>query len=76
MLSGSNVKYAIPYKIFDYISVQRPILAVAPKNSEVEGKIYDVTGAWVADIDTGIVENSLMWDGKAAERISGLCYPG
>ena len=33
--SGSDVNYAIPYKFFDYLSVKRPILAVAPQNSGV-----------------------------------------
>ena len=33
--SGSDVSYAIPYKFFDYLSVKRPILAVAPQNSAV-----------------------------------------
>jgi len=33
--SGSDVSYAIPFKFYDYLSVKRPILAVAPKNSAV-----------------------------------------
>jgi glycosyltransferase involved in cell wall biosynthesis len=31
--SGSDVSYAIPFKFFDYLSVERPIFAVAPENS-------------------------------------------
>jgi len=33
--SGSDVSYAIPFKFFDYLSVKRPILAIAPENSAV-----------------------------------------
>ncbi len=33
--SGFDVKYAIPFKLFDYLSVKRPIFAVAPRNSAV-----------------------------------------
>jgi glycosyltransferase involved in cell wall biosynthesis len=36
LLSGSDMKYSIPYKFFDYLSVKRPILGVAPENSAVE----------------------------------------
>ena len=35
LLSGSDVRYAIPFKIYDYLSVKRPIFAVAPGNSAV-----------------------------------------
>ena len=33
--SGDEVAYAIPYKFFDYLSVRRPILAVAPRASSI-----------------------------------------
>ncbi len=33
--SGSEFGYAIPFKFFDYLSVKRPILAVAPEDSAV-----------------------------------------
>ncbi|MEA1901779.1 MAG: glycosyltransferase [Thermodesulfobacteriota bacterium] len=33
--SGSEFRYAIPFKFYDYLSVKRPILAVAPENSAV-----------------------------------------
>jgi glycosyltransferase involved in cell wall biosynthesis len=33
--SGDDVPYAVPYKFFDYLSVRRPILAVAPRASGV-----------------------------------------
>ena len=35
LISGSDVRYALPYKIYDYLSVKKPILAVAPENSAV-----------------------------------------
>jgi len=43
--SGSDVKYAIPFKLFDYLSVRRPILAIAPRDSAV--------GALMNQIDCG-----------------------
>ena len=33
--SGDDVAYAVPFKFFDYLSVRRPILAVAPSKSSV-----------------------------------------
>lgn len=36
LVSGRDVSYALPYKIFDYLAAKRPILAVAPRHSEVE----------------------------------------
>jgi len=33
--SGSDFSYAIPFKFFDYLSVKRPIFAVAPESSAV-----------------------------------------
>lgn len=36
LLSGSDVRYAIPFKFFDYISVKRPILAISHENSGVQ----------------------------------------
>lgn len=33
--SGTDVGYAVPYKFFDYLSVKRPIFAVAPEDSAV-----------------------------------------
>ena len=33
--SGSDVSYAIPFKFFDYLSVKRPILAIASASSAV-----------------------------------------
>ena len=36
LISGSDVRYALPFKFFDYISVKKPILAIAIDNSEVQ----------------------------------------
>ncbi|MBI4369336.1 MAG: fibronectin type III domain-containing protein [Elusimicrobia bacterium] len=35
-----------------------------PKNDLVTGKVYDLTGAYVADMKQGTETDSLMWDGK------------
>jgi glycosyltransferase involved in cell wall biosynthesis len=42
MLSGSDVKYAIPFKFFDYLSVKKPILAVAPGNSAIADMMEEI----------------------------------
>jgi glycosyltransferase involved in cell wall biosynthesis len=34
--SGCDVMYAVPFKFFDYLSVKRPILTVAPRGSSME----------------------------------------
>lgn len=35
------------------------------KNSNInKGKIYDITGAEVADLQPGSTEDSLIWDGR------------
>lgn len=33
--SGTDVNYALPYKVFDYLATGRPILALTPKDSEL-----------------------------------------
>ena len=40
-LSGADVLYAIPYKIFDYISTGIPVLAITPENSELTSFMRD-----------------------------------
>ncbi|MFA6028723.1 MAG: hypothetical protein WC969_02585 [Elusimicrobiota bacterium] len=46
-----------------------------PKNASVEGKIYDLRGAFVAMMAPGPLENSLMWDGKMDGRtVTGGVY--
>ena len=45
--SGRDVKYALPFKFFDYLSVRRPILAVTPSDSAV--------AMFVSDLDCGEV---------------------
>jgi hypothetical protein len=46
-----------------------------PKDSGYEGKIFDVRGAFVADLRPGPVADSLLWDGKSGGRVvSGGVY--
>jgi hypothetical protein len=46
-----------------------------PRDSAFSGKIYDLNGAFVADMTNGPVANSLQWDGKAGGRpVSGGAY--
>jgi glycosyltransferase involved in cell wall biosynthesis len=33
--SGASVGYALPYKFFDYLKVEKPVFASAPENSSV-----------------------------------------
>jgi glycosyltransferase involved in cell wall biosynthesis len=33
--SGKDVLYALPFKLFDYLSLQKPIICISPKNSAV-----------------------------------------
>jgi len=35
-----------------------------PERLDVKGKIYDLSGAFVADMKSGPEQNSLLWDGK------------
>ena len=39
-----------------------------PSNAAVRGRIYDVTGSFVAEMAPGIVPNTLQWDGKMNGR--------
>lgn len=47
--SGTDVTYAIPYKIFDYLSTGKPILAITPEGSELARFIGESTFGRVAD---------------------------
>ena len=42
LLSGDDVSYAVPFKFFDYLRANRPMLAVAPKGSMVERLMSEV----------------------------------
>jgi hypothetical protein len=55
LLSGSDFRYAIPFKFFDYLSVKKPIFAIAPKNSSIY-RLMD-------EIDCG--ECAMIYDGNA-----------
>lgn len=46
-----------------------------PRDSAFSGKIYDLSGAFVADMAPGPLANTLQWDGKAGGRtVSGGAY--
>jgi glycosyltransferase involved in cell wall biosynthesis len=47
--SGDDVRYAVPFKFFDYLSVRRPILAVAPEESGVAQLMRSVDCGEFAD---------------------------
>jgi glycosyltransferase involved in cell wall biosynthesis len=49
--SGSDVTYAIPFKFYDYLSVKRPILAVAPKNSAIANLMQHIDCGYLAFVD-------------------------
>ena len=57
--SGSDVKYAIPFKFFDYLSVKSPIFAVAPEKSAVAVLMrkIDCGRLGLIDSEESILEN-------------------
>jgi glycosyltransferase involved in cell wall biosynthesis len=58
--SGSDVDYALPFKLYDYLSVKRPILAVAPRESAVAQFMAEVDCGELAVIhDSASVQNAL-----------------
>jgi hypothetical protein len=45
--SGAEVPYAVPFKFYDYLSVGKPILAIAPVDSSVHRMMSDIDcGEW------------------------------
>ncbi|MDW7711864.1 MAG: glycosyltransferase [Deferrisomatales bacterium] len=54
LLSGEDVTYALPYKLFDYLAAQRPILAIAPRNSAVAAFMEHVHCGELGIIDAPI----------------------
>ncbi|WP_319405975.1 glycosyltransferase [uncultured Desulfosarcina sp.] len=52
--SGSDVEYAIPFKLFDYLSVRKPIFAVASKNSSVAQLINELDCGVFSEIDNDL----------------------
>jgi len=57
--SGSDVSYAIPFKFYDYLSVKRPILTVAPENSAMAEIMNQIDCGRLAFINSeeSILEN-------------------
>lgn len=67
--SGANVSYAIPFKFYDYLSVKRPILAVAPEDSAVAKLMNEIDCGHLALIDNqvsvqNILQNMLLEEKK------------
>jgi hypothetical protein len=52
LISGTDVKYAIPFKFYDYYSVKRPILALAPGDSAVAEIMNEIDCGQLALIDS------------------------
>jgi len=48
--SAAHVGYAIPFKFFDYLSVKKPIFAIAPKNSAVSDLMKEIDCGQVAEL--------------------------
>lgn len=52
LISGSDVKYAVPFKFYDYLSVRKPIFAVAPPNSAVAELMGEIDCGRLAFVDS------------------------
>ncbi len=50
--SGQEVAYALPFKVFDYLSVRRPILAVTPSHSAAARLVRNLRCGEVSEEDT------------------------
>ena len=60
LLSGDDVSYAVPFKFFDYLRAERPMLAVAPKGSMVERLMSEVDcGECAGFSDRGEIRRAL-----------------
>ena len=49
--SGTDVDYAIPFKLFDYLSVKKPIFALAPRGSAVHEVMENIDCGRIAFLD-------------------------
>ena len=68
LLSGSDVSYAVPFKFYDYLSVKKPILAVAPEISGVADMMNEIDSGRLALINSedSILENlrTMLFENK------------
>ncbi len=48
---GKDHEYSVPYKLIDYLSVKKPILAVTSKNSATQDVVEDMNCGEVAFVD-------------------------
>jgi hypothetical protein len=53
----------------DHLNDEAVFVFDNPRDSAYSGKIYDLSGAFVADMTDGPVANSLQWNGKAGGRV-------
>lgn len=57
--AGKGYEYAIPYKMYDYMAVQKPILAIANKKTEIYEVINEYALGICSDDDTYSVKQAL-----------------
>jgi glycosyltransferase involved in cell wall biosynthesis len=60
LISGTNVKYAIPYKFYDYLGAEKPILALSAEDSAVNEIMKSVDcGIFVNIENSSKIEDAL-----------------
>ena len=60
LIIGQDMSYSISYKFFDYLSVKRPILAIAPRGSAIAELMDEIDCGRLAFIDSEVsIQQSL-----------------
>jgi glycosyltransferase involved in cell wall biosynthesis len=60
-VSGREMLYSIPYKVFDYLAISRPMLALGPKESALSEFVQALPLAEFADFeDKNAIRNALQ----------------
>jgi glycosyltransferase involved in cell wall biosynthesis len=52
LISGAEAAYALPYKVFEYMTAGRPILAIAPPDSAVDALVKATDCGETADLES------------------------